>query len=77
MPNNPNGISELRTPAFTQLDLSMATNLLPGSTNQSLSMGLDVFNALDQRSPTGFIATDLPTFGQITAGSSRCRSSWA
>ena len=44
----------------------MVANLLPGSTDQSLNLVLDVFNAFDQRSPTGFIATDLPTFGQIT-----------
>jgi hypothetical protein len=66
VPNDPNGISELRTPAFTQLDLKMVANLLPGSTDQTLNLVLDVFNTLDQRSPTGFIATDLPTFGQIT-----------
>jgi hypothetical protein len=67
VPNDPNGISELRTPAFTQLDLKMVANLLPGSTDQALNLVLDVFNAFDQRAPTGIVATDLPIFGQITS----------
>jgi hypothetical protein len=64
--NDPNAISELRAPAFTQLDLRMVANLLSGSTNQNLNLVLDVFNAFDQRTPVGFFSTDLPTYGQIT-----------
>jgi hypothetical protein len=67
VPNDPNGISELRNPAFTQLDLKLIANLMPGSTDQSLNLVVDVFNALDTRTPTGFVSTDLATFGQITA----------
>ncbi len=67
VPNDPNGISELRSPALTQLDLKLIANLLPAGAEQSLNIVVDVFNALDSRTPTGFVATDLATFGQITA----------
>ena len=66
VPNDPNGITELRDPALTQLDLRLMANLLPSSTDQSLSVFLDVFNAFNTRIPTGFVATDLATYGQIT-----------
>jgi hypothetical protein len=65
--NDPNGISELRAPAFTQLDLKLIANLLPGSTAQSFNLVVDVFNVFNQRTPTNFFSTDVAQFGQVTA----------
>jgi hypothetical protein len=65
--NDPNSIAEFRSPALTQLDLKLVANLMPGSTTQSLNLIVDVFNALDSRTPTGYITGDLGTFGQISA----------
>jgi Carboxypeptidase regulatory-like domain/TonB-dependent Receptor Plug Domain len=67
VPNDPNGIAELRNAALTQLDLKMILNLMRPSTQQSLNLVADIFNVFDSRTPIGFVNTDLPTYGQITA----------
>jgi hypothetical protein len=66
VPNDPSSIAELRNPAFTQLDLKLIVDLVRPSTQQSLNLVVDVFNAFDSRTPLSFVSTDLPTFGQIT-----------
>jgi hypothetical protein len=65
--NDPNSIAELRNQPLTQLDLKLIANLMPGRSEQTLNLVVDVFNALNTRTPTGFVSTDLATFGQITA----------
>jgi hypothetical protein len=66
-PNDPNAIAELRNPAFAQLDLKLIVDLFRPSTEQRLNLVVDVFNVFDTRTPTGFVSTDLSTFGQITS----------
>jgi hypothetical protein len=65
-PNDPSGIAELRNPALAQLDLKLIVDLYRRNTQQRLDLVVDVFNVFDTRTPTGFVSTDLPTFGQIT-----------
>jgi hypothetical protein len=67
VPNDPGSIAELRTPAFTQLDLKMTIDVFRPRIQQSLNLVVDVFNAFDARTPISFVNTDLPTYGQITA----------
>jgi hypothetical protein len=67
VPNSPGGVAEFRPPALTQIDLRLAYNVLPASTQNNLYIILDVFNVLNTRTPVAVQASDLATFGQVTA----------
>ena len=66
-PNDPAGLSEFRPPALTQLDLSLRYNVLPTTWRSAFSIVIDVFNVLNQRSPTSINGGDIANFGQIAS----------
>ncbi len=71
--NDPNAITELRTPDRVRLDLRLVTNLLPARLDHRMQLIFDVFNAFNLRAPIAVATADLPTFGQVTARQSPLR----
>jgi len=66
-PNDPKAIAELRTPDFVGLDLRLRANLSPAREKiGSLYLIMDVFNALNLRTPAGFVTTDIARYGQVS-----------
>jgi hypothetical protein len=64
-PNDLTGDAEFRTPALTQLDLTVRYNVLPAALQSRLSLYLDIFNVFNQRTSTAINSTDTPFFGQV------------
>jgi hypothetical protein len=65
--NDPNAVSEFRTPDRMSTDVRAICNVLPGRFRQKLNLIADVFNAFNTRTPTTLETRDVPTFGQATS----------
>jgi hypothetical protein len=66
MPNDPKTISEFRTPDFMQLDITLRYDVMPLQFRHRLQLVADVFNVLNTGLATGYTATDIMRFGQVT-----------
>jgi hypothetical protein len=66
MPNDPKAISEFRIPDSMRLDLRLRYDVLPLRFQHRLQVVADIFNVLNQATPTGLTATDIMRYGQVT-----------
>lgn len=65
-PNDPKTISEFRPPDQMVLNLRLNYDVIPVQFQHRLHLIVDVFNALNQSTPTGVYTQDISRYGQVS-----------